>query len=526
MPPRRRPAHVLTALCSSLTAIGVLALTAPAPAAAEGELTLTLLDRYEGSATFDDGGAEIPAFDPKTGRLFVTNAAESAVDVLELDGEELVLVAQIEVPDVTSVAVSSKGVLAVAVPADPKTDPGEVRQYNTKTLKLRRTSQVGALPDMLTFTADGKQIVVANEGEPSGYCAGDVDPEGSVSIIHAPSGKVRTADFSAFNDQADALRAQGVRIFGPGATVAQDVEPEYIALSADGRTAYVALQENNALATVDVDTATVTDVVPLGLKDHSTEGNGLDASDRDGEINIQSWPVLGMFMPDGIDAYTAADGREYVVTANEGDAREYDCFEEEERVKNLELSQTAFPNAAELQQDENLGRLTVTTTSPRDAEGRYTELQSFGARSFSIRDASGALIFDSGDAFEQITAARIPEFFNSTNDENETFDNRSDNKGPEPEGIEIGRVGDRTYAFVGLERVGGIVIYDITDPADATFVDYVNPRDFGGDAEAGTAGDLGPEGLVFISAADSPTGQPLLAVANEISGTTSLYSIG
>ncbi len=526
MSPLRRPARVLTALCSSLTAIGVVALTAPAPAAAEGQPTLTLLDRYEGSAVFDAGGAEIPAFDPKTGRLFVTNGAESAVDVLELDGGELVRVGQIDVPDVTSIAVSSKGVLAVAVPADPKTDPGEVRQYNTKTLALRRTSQVGALPDMVTFTADGKQIVVANEGEPSGYCDGDIDPEGSVSIIHAPSGKVRTADFTAFNDQADALRAAGVRIFGPGATVAQDVEPEYIALSADGRTAYVALQENNALATVDLAKATVTDIRPLGLKDHSVEGNGLDASDKDGEINIQPWPVRGMYMPDGIDAYTAADGREYVVTANEGDAREYDCFEEEERVKDLELSPIAFPNAAALQQNDMLGRLTVTTTSPQDDQGRYTELHSYGGRSFSIRDASGALVFDSADAFEQITAAQIPEFFNSTNDENDSFDSRSDNKGPEPEGVEIGRIGDRTYAFVGLERVGGIMIYDITDPANASFVDYVNTRDFDGDAETGTAGDLGPEGLVFIPAEDSPTGQPLLAVANEVSGTTSLYTIG
>jgi hypothetical protein len=349
-----------------------------------------------------------------------------------------------------------------------------------------------------------------------------------VSIVDAANGKVRTADFRAFNDRADELRADGVRIFGPKASVAQDLEPEYIAITGDGSTAYVALQENNALAVLDVRSATITDILPLGLKNHIVAGNALDASDRDGGINIRSWPVRGMYMPDGIDAYTAG-GQTFIVTANEGDGRDYDGFTDEARVgdDDVVLDLTVFPNRDEQQQEENLGRLKfAAATSPTNADGEFTELHSFGGRSFSIRDTSGALVFDSGSDFEDITAERIPAGFNSTNDKNGSFDSRSDDKGPEPEGIEIGVVDGRTYAFIGLERVGGVMIYDITDPANATFADYVNTRDFSGNAKAGTAGDLAPEGLTFVPAADSPTGEPLLAVAYELSGTTSLYTIG
>ncbi len=528
MSPLRRPARVLTALCSSLTAIAVVALTAPAPAAAEGELTLTLLDRFE-TGTFDEGGSEIPTFDPKSQRFFVTNGAESAVDVLELQDGELVRVAQIPVPAVTSVAVSPKGgLLAVAVPAADETDPGQVRTYNTKNLKLRRTSTVGALPDMLTFTPDSKDILVANEGEPSGYETGDVDPEGSVSIVDAANGKVRTADFRAFNDRADELRAAGVRIFGPGASVAQDLEPEYIAITGDGSTAYVALQENNALAVLDVRSATITEILPLGLKDHSLAVNELDASNKDDVINIRNWPVKGMYMPDGIDAYTVG-GDTFIVTANEGDGRDYDGFTDEARVgdDDVVLDPTVFPNRDELQQEENLGRLKfAAATSPTNANGEFTELHSFGARSFTIRDADGDIVFDSGSDFERITARELPEDFNSNNDDNDSFDARSDDKGPEPEGIEIGVVDGRTYAFIGLERVGGVMIYDITDPANASFVDYVNTRDFEEEAGVDSGGDLAPEGLTFVAAEDSPTGEPLLVVAYEVSGTTSLYTIG
>ncbi len=333
---------------------------------------------------------------------------------------------------------------------------------------------------------------------------------------------MRTADFTAFNDT---MLEPSVRIFGPSATVAQDLEPEYIAVSDDSKTAWVTLQENNAIGLLDVVNATFTRIAGLDFKDHSLPGNALDASDKDDGINIANWPVYGMYQPDGIATFRAR-GQTYLIMANEGDARDYDAFAEEERVKDLVLDPAAFPNAAELQEDEAIGRLTVTSVNgDTDNDGDYDQLFVFGARSFSIRDTDVNLIFDSGDALEQITAAALPAFFNSNNDDNDSFDSRSDNKGPEPEGVTVGTIAGRTYGFIGLERIGGIVVYDLSNPTSPRFVQYVNNRDFRGDPEAGTAGDLAPEGIEFVKASDSPSHRPLLIVANEVSGSTTIYEI-
>lgn len=257
----------------------------------------------------------------------------------------------------------------------------------------------------------------------------------------------------------------------------------------------------------------------------TVDENGLDASDSDGAINITNWPVLGMYQPDALASYEVK-GETFIITANEGDGRDYDGFSEEAEVKDLVLDPTAFPNAAELQADETLGSLTVTTANgDTDGDGDFDKLYAFGGRSFSIWDTQGNLVYDSGDDFEQITAALLPENFNSDNTENNSFDSRSDNKGPEPEGVAIGAIDDHIYAFIGLERIGGVMVYDVTNPESPTFIEYVNNRNFEGDALAGTAGDLGPEGLTFIAAEDSPNGKPLLAVANEVSGTTTLFEI-
>jgi hypothetical protein len=307
--------------------------------------------------------------------------------------------------------------------------------------------------------------------------------------------------------------------------VAQDLEPEYIAVSPDSKTAYVALQENNAIAVIDIAKAKVLAIHPLGFKDWTA--SGLDASDRDNAINIQPWPVFGMYQPDGIACYEA-NGKRYIVSANEGDAREYDTFAEEARVRGITLDPTAFPNRSALRDNAAMGRLNITTAlGDTDNDGDFDALYTLGGRSFSIWEVNGSVVktFDSGDQFEQITASLLPAQFNSANDENDSFDSRSDNKGPEPEGIALGEIDGRTYAFIGLERIGGIMVYDITNPAAPAFVQYVNTRDFSGDAEAGTAGDLGPEGIEFVSASDSPNGKPLLIVAYEVSGSVAIFEI-
>jgi hypothetical protein len=509
------------------------------PADTHAYLDFTLPIRLKAAGTyasgvFDEGAAEIVDYDPATRRLFVVNGDANAIDVLDASDpgnpEKSFDIPLASYGDgVNSVAVKN-GIVAVAVQADPKQDDGRVVFFDTDGVFLNQVA-AGALPDMLIFTPDGTRVLVANEGEPNDDY--DNDPEGSVSIVDISGGvasaTVTTVGFGDFNGREADLKAAGVRIFGPDATVAQDLEPEYIAVSGDGATAWIACQENNAVAVLDIAGAAITDIFPLGFKDHSLAENALDVSNKDDVINLATYENLyGMYQPDAIKAFEI-DGQEYIITANEGDSRDYDGFSEEKRVKKLDLDPTAFPDASDLQEDEVLGRLNVTTTlGDTDNDGDYDALYSYGARSFSILvpGASGIdMVFDSGSHLEQITAARLPAEFNSNNDENGSFDARSDDKGPEPEAVTVGEIDGGTYAFIGLERIGGIMVYDVSTPETPDFIQYINNRDFTGDAEAGTAGDLGVEGLAFIPAVDSPTGENLLAAANEVSGTTTLFTI-
>jgi hypothetical protein len=488
---------------------------------------------------FDEGAAEIVSYDRNSQNLFVTNAAAGTVDVLDItDPTVPTASATIDASDlgdgVNSVDAFN-GTIAVAIErqnaATGGQDPGLVVFYSANSLNELGRVTVGPLPDMVTFAPGGARVLVANEGEPNDDVT--VNPEGSVSIIDVSGGfanaTVVNAGFEDFNvggPREDEFPA-GVRQIFPGATRAEDLEPEFVAVSGDGSTAFAVCQEHNALAVIDIQAGETTAILDLGLKDHSQPGNELDASNRDDRINIRNWPVFGLYQPDAIVAYEVA-GRTYLVTANEGDAVDYDGFSEEARIADLTLSSTAFPNAEELQADENLGRLlTPTTAGDTDGDGFTDQLISYGGRSFTIWDAAtGRPVFDSGSDFERITALRYGEIgFNANNDEN-GFDARSDDKGPEPEGVAIGEIEGRTYAFIGLERVGGIMVYDITHPESPFFTQYVNDRDFLAsqeDLEAGRAGPLGPEGLEFIPAEDSPNGQPLLVVGNEITGDVVIY---
>ncbi|NET42554.1 esterase-like activity of phytase family protein [Okeania sp. SIO2B3] len=918
------------------------------------------LGTYE-TGVFDESAAEIPAYDPNTQRVFVVNANEATIDVLDIsDPTNPNLIDQIDASSfgavANSVAVNDDGIVAVAVEANNTQDPGTVAFFNADGNTLNQVT-VGALPDMLTFTSDGTKVLVANEGEPNDDYSND--PEGSVSIIDISGGvenltqaDVSTADFSDFIGREEELRNKGVRIYGPGSNAAQDLEPEFIAVDGNDTTAFVTLQENNAIAVVDIENANIVDVLPLGAKDYSrglpsltqfefsdlpvlgtteggqeillgglsglwyegtdddgnlqfvtvpdrgpngaptdvdndgdnerpfalpdyqarivrftldedsgdieiteeillnredgttpitglpnipgideepvdlfgnlleydpfgadlegivinddgtywtvdeyrpaiyhfdvdgslidrfvpegtaadagetegtfgtetlpaeysnrrrnrgfeaialdtdedilysfiqtplanpdrtasddssvirmlgidpetgepvaeyvyllekptidpdngsllvdkigdavydadadtfyilerdssttatgkkfifeidlkgatnlladdapnlpedttleqltadelaaldiqpvnktkitnlpslgylagdkpeglsllpdgrlavlndndfglldedipvdgtvplnpepvpvvlglidfSESNEIDPSDRDGGINLGNWPVFGLLQPDSIASFVI-EGETYYVTADEGDARGYDALDEEARVGDDEyvLDPDVFDVAA-LEDDAAIGRLTVTTEDGDiDGDGDYDQIFANGGRSFSIWDAAGNLVFNSGDSIERETAGLIPENFNSNRDEN-TFDDRSDNSGPEPEAITTGVLGDKTYTFVGLERTGGIMVYDVSNPTSPDFVQYIPNRDFSvefdtdadGDPDPtpeqlSAAGDLGPEGFNFISPEDSPNGEALLVVANEISGTTTVY---
>jgi hypothetical protein len=525
-------------------------------------LEFNKLDTYEAG---DEARSEIVAYDPGLDYSYVSNGDQRRVDVLAFDAAgDLVLVRSLDVSSFgapNSVAVRNN---VVAVAVEDGTDrqaPGKVFLFDATTGAELAQVTVGAttgsaLPDMLTFASDNR-ILVANEGEPDHYTNFDNgtlsvasnDPTGSISVIdisdiNAPI--VTDIGFDEFNlggSRHAELDLENMRVFGPGATIAQDLEPEYIAVSADGNEAYVTLQENNAVAVIDLTTNTIKRIDELGYKDHSLPGNELDPSNRDGGINIANWPVLGMYQPDSIDAYTQG-GQTYYVTANEGDAREYfipksvigneaDCatvggldwdsgdgclsYTNEARVKDLvlDLDNDGVADAfSPLQDDDSLGRLKTTVEKgDTDGDGLNEEIYSFGARSFTIWDAAtGALIWDSGSIIEQLTAALAPEIFNQDDGD---VDDRSDDKGPEPEALSIVQTQDWVYALVGLERTGGFMIFDITDPTSPEFQQWIIE-----------GGDISPEGIYFaLTSMNSRGGSGIVAVANEVSGTTTLYQV-
>ncbi|WP_335966521.1 choice-of-anchor I family protein [Galbibacter sp. PAP.153] len=461
--------------------------------------------------TINAGGTtEISAFDAETNKLFTVNPDNNEVMVFDLSNPSTP--SQLGTIDVSAVgtpnSVSVKnGLLAVAVEASNKQSNGSVMVYNAASQALQNNYTVGALPDMVIFSPDGKYMVTANEGEPSSDYLND--PKGSISIIEVASGAVSTLTFDAFEAQETTLKENGFRVFGPNASLAQDVEPEYVAISDDSKTAWVTLQENNGIAKVNLASKEIEAIYPLGFKDHSLAENMLDASDKDDMTELRNWPVLGIYHPDAIE-YINVDGVSYIITANEGDARDYDAFSEEERVEDITLDPTAFPDAEVLQAKENLGRLKITSTmGDTDMDGDYDKLYAYGARSFSIWSENGSLVYDSGSDISQKVLEFTPGSFNA--DEGEV-DGRSDDKGAEPEAVEILKVGERAVLFVGLERNSQVMVYDITNPTAPAFIQILE-----------RAGDMAPEGVLAIAASDSPTEKELLIVTHEDSGTISIY---
>jgi len=450
------------------------------------------------------GAAEITAFDSETDRLFaVNNGTENKIDVLDMSNPALVkVIKSISMLPyggyVNSVAVSN-GKLAAAIESTNKQAAGKIVVFNTSTYAEIKSINVGALPDMVTFSPDGKYIISANEGEPSNDYLND--PEGSVSIIKVADYSVTTLNFASFESQLASLASKGFRIFGPGKNFVKDIEPEYVTVSDDSRTAYVTLQENNAIAEIDLMTATIKKITPLGFKDYSLAANAIDVSDRDNKIEFANFSkVYGIYMPDAI-AYFNYNGTPYLFTANEGDSREYTAFTEMKRVKDVSLDATNFPTATTLKTDAVLGRLNITTTlGDTDGDGDFDALYSLGSRSFSVWNATtGSQVFDSKNELD-IKAKDLAIY----------DDGRSDDKSVEPESVTIGRVGSKSIAIIGLERADAFAIYDITIPTAPVFIKMYKT----GDA---------PEGLLFIPASKSPINQSLIVTSNENDGTVKIY---
>ncbi|MEZ9571832.1 choice-of-anchor I family protein [Vibrio sp. 10N.261.55.F4] len=565
---------------TSLDALSLQCQSSQQPIASDAEVTvLTLVGSSIADAPFDTSAAEIVSYDSCTDKLYVVNAQAKKVDVLSMntdsspssegsiDLQSAAAASGIDIGAANSVS-THQGLVAVAIENADKQQNGIVALYRSDTLELITTYTAGALPDMVSFSKDGRYIASANEGEPNSDYS--IDPEGSVTLVDLANGpmqaKVTQINFKAFNQGQPRHQelTDKVRISAPDATVAQDLEPEYLTFADNGKL-YVALQENNALAAIDVATAEVDAILGLGGK--PWDSAQLDASNKDKNIgNLQNYAMLeGLYMPDSITSYSV-DGNTYIVTANEGDGREYGikttqemcddkgfewdgddykgtenyttekdfciAYVDEVRGKKLDVDAN-HPLAGALKDNKQLARLKVI--KPQGTLAADQKVQAFGSRSFSIWDESGELVFDSGDDFARIVLEQDPANFNSTNDNNQSGDDRSDDKGVEPEAIEVAEINGKHYAFIGLERQGGIMVYDVTQPKNASFISYLNNRDFtqsvctkvdeDGDCDNDTynskAGDLGPESIKYFTR----SGNHFIAVGNEVSGSTSVYRV-
>ncbi len=422
---------------------------------------------------------------------------------------------------INSVVNIGGGNIALAVENLNKQDSGYVHILDTNGV-FQTSVTVGALPDMITMTHDGQKLLVACEGEPDDDYI--VDPEGSIAIIDISSGAstIQQSDVTILGFGAAPTSIPG-SIQKPDVPWSQDLEPEYIAVSDDDMTAAVTCQEANVLVLIDLSTNTISSYKGLGYKDWKLPTNTLDVSDKDDTIQFNNWNILGIYMPDAIAAHTSPTGDTYWLTANEGDGRDYDGYSSEVRVKDLDLDTTIY--TAGTQSDENLGRLKTLSADvigDADADGRVEQIYAYGARSFSIWDQDGTLVWDSGDDIETYFADLYPQFFNCNDGLASKQDSRSDDKGPEPEAITTGLTSQGTaLAFVGLERQGGVMIYDISDILDPQFISYISPFDLASD----TSVDIAPEGLLYLPPSQNHTNNGLLIISNEVSGTVSLYTI-
>lgn len=472
-------------------AVATLLATSAFSAAAQSS-PLSALGQVGGTYFHSTAGgfnAEIAAYDTLTRTLWVTGV--TGVDVLNVTSSGLSFASRIDVSPygaINSISIHN-GVAAFAIENTTNRElPGIVQFYDTSSRSLTsgiNTVTVGSLPDMLTFSKDGSKLLVANEGTPNSYASGASDPVGGVSIIDMTTRTVNTVNLNG----SIPTSGSGLRT-----TAGMNYEPEYIAVNRAGTTAWVTLQEHNAVATLDLTTNQFTGITGLGLKDYSLPGNAIDATDRPNTnppvIALTSVNLKGAYQPDAIATYETG-GKTFLVMANEGDAQENDG----------DVARASTISALGISGDAGRINVIKDMSSPGN-------VVTMGGRSFSIRDADGNIVYDSGNILETQAIAR-----------GIYDDARSDDKGVEPEGVTLQTINGRTFAFVGLERTsqGAVGVFDITDPANASFVDMIV-----------TNGTNRPEGvLTFVQ-----DGMIYLAMSNEGLGnasatgmSTALYSL-
>ena len=497
---------------------------------ANNQLFLNLLGSFS-NGTAGTNAAEIVAHDPSTQRLYIANSIGTKLDIVNFSNPSApVIISSINISsygNINSVAVKDSIVaMAIENGTNPQ-DSGKIVFLNYNGTFIKQV-KVGAMPDMITFNHAGTKVITVCEGEPN--TSYTLDPDGCICSVNISGGvanvtqaNVAFITFTSFNGQEALLRAQGIRIYGPGATTSKDFEPEYITISDDDQTGWVTLQENNAFAVINLQTNTVTQLIPLGYKNYANGGNAMDASNLTAGINLSQFPVYGMYQPDALSHFVVG-GTPYLITANEGDSRSYSAFNEESRVATLPLDATVFPYAAYIKNNLFLGRLTATNKlGDTDNDGDFDQIYSLGGRSFSIwNGTTGSLVYDSGDDIERITSTHSVHstIFNASNSTSPAPKDRSDDKGPEPEGTTTASINGEQYSFIGLERIGGVMIYNVSNPALPSYTGYYNNRSF-----ATNGPDRGTEGIIYIADSLSPNGNALIILANEISSTLTIYQI-
>ena len=332
---------IMKAACTLTAAVFCACMPAFASGISEGITMHKTASYSSGEYNVDGGVMEIIAYNKSNQKAYAVNGQSgvlAAIDlgVMEGNGSDIELSAEnidirslvgemdssFSYGDMTSVAVSPDGSLVALALQDASFDEdGRAAIFSCNedgSLTFKALVRTGVQPDMITF-ADDNTILTADEGEPrEGYGEGIADPAGSVSIIDVNSLTSTVVGFEAFDSSADELASQGVIIM-KGVLPSADFEPEYIAVS-EGK-AYVTLQEANAVAVLDIGSASFDGIYSIGFEDYSI--HEVDIDKKDDAYNPRTYDSLrGIRMPDGIAAFTA-NGATYIATANEGDAREW-----------------------------------------------------------------------------------------------------------------------------------------------------------------------------------------------------------
>jgi hypothetical protein len=546
---KKFPLMAITALtASALISAGQL------PALAN-EATVKVTEISAIASGDGEGSHEIVTYHAGSKRIFATNGVKNSIDIFDIsDVANPKKVSSVSLApygnDVTSVAAGKDVVVAAVLVTEtfsatgvPTTPNGKIVVFDTNGKVLSSADILGVLPDAVTFAPNGTTALVAIEA--SLVCAKDnpatpekeetdytkaSDPVGGVSVVDLSNPATPVVKFAGFDQfNVAAMKAKGIAVSSVVNNVSKDFEPEFVT-AVDNKTAYVTIQEANAIGKLNIETATFEDVTRAFESNLSYVAR--DTSDRDSGAGPRSYRnVVGASQPDAIAGFKYGAGN-YFITANEGDAREYTCLNDDLRAASLKVDTRRFPNWSTLSGSAELGRAKVNPTmGDKDGDGDIDTIHLRGSYSMTMY-RNGMPIWDSGELLDQIQikafgVANINGSHSYSKDKstmNYVGQDRSDDKGAEPEGVALGMVGDRRIAILGLERMTALAIFDITQPRMPVFQEWLQMLP----TTATPAKDVkhwSPEGIVFVPADKSPSGKALVITSYELSGSISIHQI-